>query len=115
MSSQSPTTLVLLPLAKATTVEVSITKIENPSEQPIGIRVTVVACPGSKSRNYDLGMAVAYPATQAGVFDLPLSKDAVLNLATCDGKAEVRMTLTPVREGEPLSNGTVVRTALQAR
>jgi hypothetical protein len=115
LSTASPATRVSLILDGAAAVELSVTKIANPSGQPIGIRVEVDVCKGASLRKYDLGLASPFPKDQIGVFVLPLPKDASTQLTSCKGAGSLVLSVVPLREGETLTEGILIAADIRAK
>ena len=115
LSSQAPVSRLPISLRGAVAVDLSITRIVNPSAQPVSVRAELAACEGGQSRKYELGVATPYPQDQTGVFVLPIPSGAKAQLASCGGTAAVTFTLVPVRDAETLGPGIVIAATVRAR
>ena len=114
LSSSSPTAHVSVGLRDATALELNLTKIENPTGQPIAVRIVLQVRTEGKLHSYELGMAAPFPTSQTGVFLLPFPEDAKALLKSLSATSDVLLTLLPVRTEESLREGTTIVGHIQA-
>jgi len=107
LSSAAPAAHVVLSLP-GSQIQLSVNRIENASEQAVGIHVVVHVCPAQGDAGFDLGLVTPYPIDRTGTFVLELPSEAATKLKSCGDAASVDMTLVPIHETEALREGTTI-------